>query len=253
MRGVLRIAMKRYKIAISYDGTEYYGWQIQPRERTVQEEIEKAISRITGQQTRVHGSGRTDQGVHAREQIAHFDLSEAAPPKSLVASLNAVLPTDIRLLRLQKVPGDFDARRHAVNKEYRYFIWNHAVVPPFLRLYRAHVVGKLDLKAMRDAAAQLVGSHDFASFTANPNREIESTVRNLTELNIRPRGNEVVVIARGDGFLYKMVRSICGFLIRVGEGAIDPCQAKEILESRVRTALVPTAPAHGLFLWRVTY
>ena len=243
----------RYKITVAYDGSAFFGWQVQPSKRTVQEDIEKAIHRLTGETVKVHGSGRTDQGVHARAQMAHLDLEQPLSGPALRKALNALLPPDIRIAAAAKAAPNFHARRSAREKEDRYFIWNAEIVPPFLRLYRTHVRGKLDAAAMAEAAKLLVGNHDFAAFTANPNRVVESTVRHLSELRVARRGPEIVISARSNGFLYKMVRSLCGFLIRVGEGAVPPSEARHILTSQVRTARVPTAPPEGLFLWRVTY
>ncbi len=243
----------RHRITAAYDGSAYAGWQVQPEHRTVQSEIEAALGTLAGRAVKIHGSGRTDQGVHARGQVAHFDLPRAIPPANLKRALNGLLPADIRILAAARARPDFHARRSARGKEYRYFIWNGEILPPWLRAYRAHMRKPLDVPAMRAAAGHLVGRHDFAAFTANPNREVESTVRSLTELRVSRRGAEVVVVAKSDGFLYKMVRSLCGLLIRVGEGAVTPDEVPGILVSRVRTARVPTAPPQGLFLWHVTY
>lgn len=245
--------MQRYRISIAYDGTSYAGWQIQPNAITVQERVEVAIAEITGESPKVHGSGRTDQGVHARCQVAHFDLQEKTDTRRLRKSLNAILPADIRIIMAKCVPRDFHARKSVVSKEYRYFIWNSDIVPPFLRLYRTHVRNSLDADAMAEAAALLVGRHDFAAFTANPKRVVESTVRSVTELTVVKKGSEIVIRAAAEGFLYKMVRSLAGHLIRVGEGAVTPVETTAILESGKRTARVPTAPPEGLFLWHVQY
>lgn len=243
----------KHKVVISYDGTAYAGWQIQPNGVTVQEKLEAVIHELTHEKTKVHGSGRTDQGVHARRQVAHFDLQQVFPAGSLKRSMNALLPPDIRILKVEKVEHGFHARHSAVSKEYRYFIWNADVMPPFLRQYRAHVTKKLNIAAMRKAASYLIGRHDFAAFTANPNRKVDSNIRNLAELKIVKHGSEVVIIAKSEGFLYKMVRSLAGFLIRVGEGAIPASEARTILLSRRRTARVPTSTPKGLFLWNVSY
>jgi len=245
---------QRYKMTIAYDGTAYAGWQIQPRNVAVQEVVQNAIRSVTGEAVVVHASGRTDHGVHARGQVVHADFER---PRDLTATLtrgmNAVLPPDIRVLDARPVADWFHARRSVLSKEYRYFIWNDEVVPPFIRAYRTHVRGRLDAEAMAKAASSLAGRHDFAAFTANPNRFVESTVRNLTCLSVKRKGVEIVILARADGFLYKMVRSLAGFLIRVGEGAVHPEAAGRVLLSRVRTAGVPTAPPQGLFLWNVKY
>jgi len=245
--------MNRYRIDIAYDGTSYVGWQAQPDGGTVQQEIERAIHEMTAERTRVHGSGRTDQGVHARRQVAHFDLHKDVPCASLTKGLNAVLPADIRASKTRKTDSSFHARKGVRCKEYRYFIWNGDVVPPFRRKYVTHVRRKLNAEAMQEAACVLVGRHDFGAFTANPNRKVESTVRTLVELKIVQHGSEIMIRARGDGFLYKMVRSLAGCLIRVGEGALPAGKIGAILASRKRTARVPTAPPQGLFLWNVTY
>jgi len=245
--------MQRYKLRLSYDGTGYCGWQIQPNGITVQERLEVAIERMTGTRPRVHGSGRTDQGVHARCQVAHCDLPGDVGPGTLVNGLNGILPLDIRMISVSRVSNSFHARRSAKGKEYRYFIWNGLAVPPYLRHMRAHVKQKLDTKAMQQAANLLVGKRDFAAFSANPNRDVESTVRDVRKIRVVKKGYEIVIIAAGEGFLYKMVRSLAGFLIRVGEGAVLPSDAVTILGTRQRTARVPTAPACGLFLWNVIY
>lgn len=246
-------SLRRYRMTLAYEGTPYAGWQVQPGRRTVQGELESALARITGEEPRVHASGRTDAGVHARAQVAHFDLARRWHPAELAAALNAVLEPTIRILSLSRAAADFHARYSAKAKEYRYFVWNARVCPPFLFRYRAHVDTPLDVWAMRRAARWLRGRHDFAAFSANPQRAVEGTVRTLQKLEIRQRGAEVVIIARADGFLFKMVRSLAGYLVRVGQGAIAPEQTPTILRSRVRTALVPTAPPEGLFLWRVIY
>jgi tRNA pseudouridine38-40 synthase len=245
--------MQRYRITVSYDGSAYSGWQVQPNHVTVQQRLEEALGRLTGETPKIHGSGRTDQGVHARGQVAHFDLEKPWIPQILHRGLNALLPEDIRIQAVARAAPDFHARRSAVGKEYRYFIWNAAVPDPCRRRYSAHVRRKLDARSMQAAAAALIGRHDFAALTANPNRDIESTVRDLRRLAVRKKGAEIVITAASDGFLYKMVRSICGLLIRVGEGAETAASVREILASRVRTARVPTAPPQGLFLWRVWY
>jgi tRNA pseudouridine38-40 synthase len=245
--------MKRYKIIVAYDGTNYVGWQIQPNGVTIQEKLEKAVHKITGENARVNGSGRTDQGVHARGQVAHFDLESDFPVKAMRKALNSVLPDDIRIIKAQRAKSGFHARKDVKTKEYRYFIWNSEIIPPDLRQYKLHVRTKLNVTAMREAAALLEGEHDFVSFASNPHRVIESTVRELSLLKIVKRGNEIVIIARSSGFLYRMVRSLAGFLVRVGEGAVPPKDAHAIISSRTRTARVPTALPHGLFLWNVTY
>ena len=245
--------MRRFKITISYDGTNYAGWQVQPNDITVQEKIEAAVRQITTKKVKVHGSGRTDQGVHAKKQVAHFDLDKKITVHALHKGLNAVLPQDIRIMDLKVVPSTFHARYSVVKKEYRYFIWNSEVMPPFDSKYKMHIRSSLDIKAMQKAAGYLVGCHDFSSFTANSRKELDDPVRRLFELKVVKRGSDVVITAIGEGFLYKMVRSLTGFLIKVGKGTAKPSDARKILKCALRTAKVPTAPAHGLFLWNVKY
>ena len=245
--------MTRYRMTIAYDGTRYAGWQVQPEQITLQGELERAIGKICHSAVRVSSSGRTDAGVHARAQVAHFDLKDPIEPDGIPRALNHFLEPDIRVFEMATVAPDFDARRSATGKQYRYFIWDDAVVPPFLRLYRVHRKRTLDVIAMQEAASRFVGVRDFAAFTANPHRDVESTVRDLRRLDVHRVGHEVCILAEGEGFLYKMVRSLAGFLIRVGEGEQTAKDATEILESKVRTARVPTAQPHGLFLWEVYY
>jgi len=245
--------MPRYKLLIAYDGFDYAGWQIQPGMKTIQGELEKCLLNLTGKPVKVHGSGRTDQGVHAAGQVAHVDLPANLPEDKIVLAANSRLPPAIRILKAKSVPVDFHARRDAISKEYRYFIWNGAIVPPVLFRYRTPVRLPLNVAAMQKAADLLVGKHDFAAFTVNPRRAVESTVRDLTLLAVRRRGNDVTITARSEGFLYRMVRSLAGFLMRVGIGDLAPAEAKKILDKQIRTAVVPTAPPSGLFLWRVYY
>ena len=246
-------AMQRYKAIVSYEGTRYAGWQIQPNTDTIQGELQRALRELTRETSIVHASGRTDTGVHARGQVIHFDLERRMPLRNLHLGLLSKLPEDIRVQKVTRATPDFHARRSATGKQYRYFIWNDPVECPWLRHVRTHVRIRLDLEAMNRAAAQLVGRHDFQSFSANPNREVESTVRDLRRLSVARKGHEVTITAEAEGFLYKMVRSLTGFLLRVGVGELDPDVATMILASAERTARVPTAPPQGLFLWKVFY
>lgn len=243
----------RYRITVAYDGTAYAGWQVQPNHITVQQRIEEVLQSLAGETIKVHGSGRTDQGVHAEGQVAHFDLSKKWVCWKLLNGLNARLPQDIRVLKVARAKPEFHARRSALKKEYRYFIWNAKVMNPTRRFYSCHIRKPLDVKAMQAAATILTGKHDFAAFTANPNRVVESTVREVYSLTVKRKGSLILIRASSEGFLYKMVRSLTGLLLRVGEGAVSLDEVKAILASKTRTARVPTAPPEGLFLWRVWY
>ncbi len=249
-----QIPSRRFKLTVAYDGTAYAGWQVQPHHPSVQQTIEETLAGIVCHPVKIHGSGRTDQGVHARGQVAHVDLTCRMDAASVGRALNARLPPDIRILKVSVARPDFHARRSAAGKEYRYFVWNDAMVLPDKRLYAAHVYRPLDVAAMRKAAAFFVGRHDFASFTANPQREVESTVRTVFAFTVGKKGKEIVFRVSGEGFLYKQVRSMVGFLFRIGEGAEPPEAVKELLSSCApRKARVPSAAAQGLFLWRVWY
>lgn len=243
----------RYGVTLAYDGTDYAGWQIQPSQNTVQNVFQDALRKLGSQDAVAHASGRTDAGVHALGQVVHFDLPRLWETSSLVNALNAHLPDDIRVMGVLDVGPDFHARKCAKGKEYRYFIWNQKTMPPTVRRYHLHVAPKLDAASMKAAAERLVGTHDFAAFSANPSRFVESTVRTIQSLNVEQEDAVFVVQVQGDGFLYKMVRSIVGWLIRVGMGEVTPENTKTVLASCVRTAAVPTAAPQGLFLWNVWY
>jgi len=243
----------RFRITVAYDGTAYGGWQIQPNANTVQAELQAVLKRLGGSDVLVHGSGRTDAGVHAHGQVAHFDFPRPFKPEALVRAMNACLPPDIRVMAAAQVADGFHARKNAVGKEYRYFIWNAPVMPPTARLYHLHIPVPLDEARMQEAAAWLVGQHDFAAFSANPSRFVETTVRTIRELTVSRVDAQITMAVSGDGFLYKMVRSLAGWLIRVGQGEVPPEQTAAILASCERTARVPTAPPQGLFLWQVEY
>lgn len=244
----------RFRLTIAYDGTAYSGWQVQPGKPTVQAAIEAAIEATAGVKVKLHGSGRTDRGVHARGQVAHFDLDTRMSPRAMRFALNARIPPDIRILSAQAAPPDFHARRSAHAKEYRYVVFNGATMPPCRRLYATQVHRPLDLALMRAGAARFVGEHDFRAFMANPQRPIDSTVREITSFTISKRGAFVTFRVRGNGFLYKQVRSMVGMLIRIGHGQEPPDRVTEWLDDRApRTARVPSAPPQGLTLWRVWY
>ncbi len=244
---------RHFKLTITYDGTQYAGWQLQPNGKTVQEVVELALGKIDGRPVRVHGSGRTDAGVHARGQVANCTLRTQLKTATLLRALNANLPEDVRVLRLQVTDAKFHARFSARGKEYRYQIDCGAMADPFLRLYAWHHPRPLNVVAMRRAAGLLKGRHDFSVLSAKPRRPVESTVRTISKLSVIKRGNVITVSVAADGFLYKMVRSIVGALVKVGEGKLTVEDLQALVKAKKRTALVETAPAHGLFLWRVFY
>jgi tRNA pseudouridine38-40 synthase len=244
--------MRNVKLTISYDGTDFYGWQTQPGFRTVQETLEQAIAKLTGAPARLNASGRTDTGVHALGQVANFYTSTAHTPEVLVRALNATLPQDIVVREAAHVPQAFDANRDAKRKSYRYLIHDGAVADLFLRRYYYPSRHRLDVAAMRQAAEPLRGRHDFRSFETDwPNRT--SSIRTITHLVVNRFGNWIWIDVEADGFLYNMVRAIAGTLINVGRGYWPASKVSEILQVEDRQQAGPTAPAKGLFLVRVVY
>jgi len=244
----------RYKIKISYDGLDYFGWQNQPQKNTVQGEIEKALFKISGNKLiTIEGSGRTDTGVHARGQIAHFDLPKSVNANELKIALNSLLKKDIRIHSLVKTSQNFHARYDVKSKEYRYFIYNGGVMPPNLRNYSHHEHRILNLKKMEEAVTFLIGNHDFSVFSVNPGYQIENSVRTINNINIKKINSMIVISVIGNGFLYKMVRGLVGFLIDIGLEKFEPSFVKNIFEQKKRDKNVKTAPSNGLFLWKVNY
>ena len=245
---------RRYKIVLAFDGTAYSGYQLQSNGVTVQQRLEEALAYLDQRPVRAYGSSRTDAGVHARGFCCHFDLEKPIPVENLVRAMNARLPEDIRVLKAVRARADFDARCDAKGKEYRYFLYNADILPPHLVPYWAFQHRPLDVAAMQAAAAHFVGKHDFVSFAANPRREISSTVRQIFSFTVARTGPRIVFSVKGDGFLYKQVRSMVGFLVRVGLGDESPDAVAQLLrDCPPRTARVPTALARGLFLWKVFY
>jgi tRNA pseudouridine38-40 synthase len=242
--------IRHFKLTIAYDGTQYGGWQLQPNAVTVQGLIEAALKRIAGQRVVVHGSGRTDAGVHARAQVASCSFATRHTPAVLRSALNANLPQDVRVLRVQEVDRKFHARFSAKAKEYRYRIDTSAVADPFLRAYACHHPRPLNIAAMRMAATLLKGRHDFSALSAKSERD---PVRTISKLTVTKQGDLLTISVRAGGFLYKMVRSIVGALVKAGEGKLPVEQLRELMKAKKRTALVETAPGQGLFLWKVFY
>ena len=245
---------RKYKVVIAYDGTGYSGWQRQENAVGVQQVVEAALQWLEGAPVRIFGSSRTDAGVHARGLVGHFHLTKPIPPQNLVRAMNSRLPESVRILRAAYAAESFDARLSATGKEYRYQLYQADILPPHLATCWAFCHRPLDLRAMQEAAAYFVGRHDFVAFAANPNRELESTVRTVFSFTVGKSGPRYAFVVRGDGFLYKQVRSMVGFLLSVGRGNERPEAVRELLAAKApRTARVETAPARGLFLWKVFY
>jgi tRNA pseudouridine38-40 synthase len=245
--------VRNFKLVLSYDGSDFQGWQTQPGYRTVQETLEGAIRTLTGEtRLRVFASGRTDAGVHAVGQVAHFLSDMHVPFSKLLNALNAHLPEDLVIHSVEEVPEAFDSNRDAVRKLYRYVIQNHPTPNPLMRRYCCLYKLPLDAQAMARAAEVLKGCHDFRSFeTEWPNRK--SSIRTITHLSVNRVGEYIWIDVEADGFLYNMVRTIAGTLINVGRGFWPERRVAEILECGDRKQAGPTAPAQGLFLMRVTY
>ena len=244
--------MKRIKLTIAYDGTNYCGWQIQPNGITVEEVLNKTISKLMGETIVVIGASRTDSGVHAMGNVAVFDTETTIPAEKIAVALNQRLPDDIVITKSEEVTADFHPRYCDCSKTYEYNIINTRIPIPTKRLTNYFVSYNLNIEHMRQAASYLVGEHDFASF-CNVRTDVESTVRTIYTLDILTNGNESTIRITGNGFLYNMVRIIVGTLIRVGRGFYEPEKVKEILEARDRKAAGVTAPAHGLMLMEINY
>lgn len=243
---------KRLLLKLEYFGGAYCGWQRQLNGPSVQEDLEKALRRLTGEDIAVTGASRTDAGVHALGQHAHFDTESRIPAEKLPFALNTLLPREIRALRCWEVPSHFSARFNARGKEYGYLILNRRHASALWRDHSAHVSLPLDLAAMRRAADSLLGRHDFAAFQASGGTA-KTTVRSITALSLERRGEEIRLLLRGDAFLYNMVRIIAGSLIQVGQGKLqEDCFSRAFL-SLSRLDLGPTAPAQGLTLREVFY
>jgi tRNA pseudouridine38-40 synthase len=244
--------MPNIRLTLSYDGTDFHGWQTQPGFRTVQATLEDALAALTGERVHANASGRTDAGVHAVGQVVNVHCDTRLAPDVLVRALNAHLPQDVVIKRAEIVPQSFDANRDAVRKLYRYVLHDGDTPDLFLRRYCHHVKRRLDVAAMARAAAPLRGRHDFHSFETDwPNRM--SSVRTVTHLAVNRFADWIWIDVEADGFLYNMVRAIAGTLLNVGRGYWPESVVGDILRAEDRTRAGPTAPAQGLFLMRVTY
>ena len=246
----------KLKLVIAYDGSNYAGWQVQKTGVGVQQKIEEAFVKLFPSIQRIHSSSRTDTGVHALGMVAHVEIPavEFKMPIARVAlALNAFLPEDIRILSATRCQQAFHARFDASEKQYRYFVWNHTAMNPLLRHTAWQVPQALNFDLMKAAAQLFIGKHDFKSFAATRNYQMESTVRTLTRCDIKRSGKLLTFIIEADGFLYKMCRGIVGTLVQTGRGRFTLKELKLMLAARDRRAAGMTAPAHGLVLWKVFY
>lgn len=243
----------RWKCLVAYDGTAFSGWQSQPDKNAVQDHLERRLAELLQTEVRIHGSGRTDAGVHARGQVFHFDGVWRHGAEKLLAALRGGLPPSIQVQKAEEVGAEFHARFSAVGKIYHYQLVHGRWADPFENAYAWSVPKALDVAAMRRAAETLRGRHDFRAFSAFGGEERENTVRNLSRLELFEDGARLRIEAEGDGFLYKMVRSLAGALVYAGMGKLGPERIRALLASRERTAEVETAPPHGLCLMKVHY
>ena len=244
--------MQRIKCIISYDGSEFFGYQVQLSERTVQSEIERALKQMHRRQVRVTASGRTDAGVHALGQVIHFDTDLKLPPDAWVRALNTMLPDDIAVRQAEVAPMEFHARFGAFGKKYMYKIDLGKIRDPLKRNYAFHYPYALDIEKIREAARYLEGEHDFTSFSS-ARSEVKDKVRTIYGIDFIQEGTELTITYRGNGFLYNMVRILTGTLMEVGSGKREPHEMKEILMKKDRAAAGKTAPPQGLYLCEVYY
>ena len=266
--------MRNLKLILSYDGSEFAGWQMQPGRATIQGTLASVIGRLTGENVLPQGSGRTDAGVHALAQVANFTTASTIPTDNWVKALNDILPNSIRVLEVSEVAADFHARKSAQAKTYRYRIYRGAICPPFLARYVWHYPFPLQEDGMSDVASLVVGEHDFTSFAAvDPERFQRIEKDNQRghggaqrhaegeEINVRTifsstwtrEADELIYTVRGRGFLHHMVRNLVGTFLLIGKATLTLEDFRRILASRNRSAAGPTAPASGLYLVKVDY
>jgi tRNA pseudouridine38-40 synthase len=242
----------RIALGIEYDGSRFLGWQTQAEGGAVQDALEPALAAISGTAVSVTCAGRTDRGVHAREQVVHFDTDAERPDSAWVRGANALLPESVAVLWSHRVNADFSARYSARARTYRYVLLNRAVRPALMARYAGWFHSPLNEQSMRAAAAHLVGEHDFSAFRS-AECQAKSPVRTLHSLEIERRGERIDFVLRANAFLHHMVRNIVGTLLYVGKGKHPPQWAREILDSRDRSRAAPTFQAEGLYLERVEY
>jgi len=242
--------MQNYKIVLSYDGTDFYGWQRQPKTRTIQGVLEDTLAKISQKKVAVVGAGRTDAGVHALGQVANFRAAIRLKEDALKKAINADLPDDVRVIELKKASADFDARRDAKAKVYQYRIFCHPEINPFVFRYALHRPHPLNVARMRKAARLFRREGDFSGFSSN---RLLYPVRKVTRSEIKKSGDEIIYTIEANGFLRYMVRTIVGTILEVGRGRVALEDIESIFGEKKRTLSSPTAPAKGLCLIKVIY
>lgn len=235
------------RLTVAYDGTNYHGWQVQKNGITIEGELNRCLSQLLKEETEVIGASRTDAGVHALGNIAVFDTFSRIPAEKISYALNQRLPEDIRIQKSEEVAPEWHPRHCESRKTYEYRIYRGTFPMPVKRLYSFFTYHLLDVDRMREAAACLVGEHDFKSF-CQANAQVESTVRTIYSIEVEEQGPEVIIRVCGNGFLYNMVRIIAGTLLEVGQGKREPASLEKVLLTRSRSAAGPTAPPQGLTL-----
>ena len=242
--------MQNCRLTLSYDGTDFHGWQRQPEKRTVQGVLEDSVAKITQKKIHITGAGRTDAGVHAHGQVANFKANLSIKDSELILALNSLLPKDIRVISLKKVDMDFHSRKTAKSKIYQYRIFNSPSISPFIFRYTLHWTSPLKVDLMKEAAPLFIREADFTSFSSN---RLLNPVREVIRSEIKKKGDEIIYTVEANGFLRYMVRTIVGTLLEIGKCRIPPEKIEQIFREKKRTLASPTAPAKGLCLIKVNY
>jgi len=245
----------KYKLLIQYDGTPFCGWQVQPGMPTVQDKIQKTLEIFLGEPIWITGSGRTDAGVHALEQVAHFSVSRGIDLHRFMAAANGLLPPEIRILEIEPAPEDFHARYSAKRKEYHYHVWTERVHSPFRRPHTTYYPQELDLELIRKGAKLFEGTHDFTSFANSPSEgsAAKNPIRTVTRADVVEEKGGFRIEIEANGFLYKMVRNIVGMLLDIGAGKRPLSDIERAFELKDRRFSSKAAPPNGLFLTKVRY
>lgn len=244
--------MRRIMLVLAYDGTDFYGYQVQNDDRTVQKVLEDAIFKLTGERVKSVASGRTDSGVHAEGQVVHFDTNSTVPGSKFKDALNSLLDKDVRVLKSKEVSADFHARYSAKSKVYKYTIYNGKVENPLNNRYATFYPYKIDFDKINDAIKEIVGTHDFKCFLASGS-QVKNTVRTVEYIKVAKKGKLVTFTVKGNGFLYNMVRIIVGTLLDVSQGRLTTNDLKNAIETKNRRLVGKTMPPNGLRLYRVYY
>lgn len=242
--------MQNYKLSLSYDGTDFHGWQRQPDKRTIQGVLEDSLAKITRKKINIIGAGRTDAGVHAQEQVANFKANLSIKDEELIRALNSLLPDEVRVTSLKKIDVDFHARKMAKSKIYQYRIINSPIISPFLSRYALHWFSPLQVNLMKEAAPLFARKADFRAFSSS---RLLNLVRKVMRSEIKKKGDEIIYTVEANGFLRYMVRTMVGTLLEIGKCKMPPEKIEEIFRKEKRSLAGPTVPAKGLCLIKVNY